>query len=1011
MKDNGFASNISSITAGIQNAYIDSSINSNLAYSPQFLTNNHQNGTKVLTYIESELMHCDEFSISVAFISRSGFVTLSQTLKELERKGIRGRILTTDYLTFSDPYALDRLAELSNVELKLYHVTEAGVGFHTKGYLFKEEETYRIIIGSSNMTQTALTTNMEWNTALVSTEQGAMAKAIVNEFESLWSDAAAKNYADISEKYRKQYDRKKQIDKLIISQHKIALEEEIVDFETYELKPNKMQEAFIGNIHEMRENGAKRALLISATGTGKTYASAFALKNENPKKALFIVHRELIAKQAMKSYRKVFGGSKKMALLSGSSKEYDADILFATMNMMAKQETFDYLEQHNIKYDWICIDEVHRAGAESYQRIMNHFKPDFWLGMTASPERTDGFDIFELFDHNIAYEIRLQHALKDDLLCPFHYFGITDIEIDGDVIDNETELHNFRYLVSEQRVNHILDRANYYGYSGDRVKGLVFCSCKKEARELADRFAKKGYYSKALVGEDSETTREECIDLLAKEVDENVLASHLNDIKNGIPANTESLPFLDYIFTIDIFNEGVDIPEINQVLMLRETQSPIVFVQQLGRGLRKADNKEYVVIIDFIGNYTNNYMIPIALSGDRSYNKDSMRRYVQEGTRIIPGASTIHFDEISRQRIFRSIDSARTNDIQLLKQSFEQLKYRLGRIPTVLDFKEYGSLDVNKYFEKCGSYYSFLVKYYGEEYTVRLNSIEEEIIEFLSKKVTRMKRPHELLLLKHLIKQNDRVFVYFKSLIRDYYHLNIDEKVEESVYRNLTNRFAKEEERKKYEHCVLIEKTDGNHKLTPAFQSLLLSNKDFYDMVCEVIEYGISYCEEMYSDTYKDTNFSLYQKYTYEDVCRLLNWQKNMNAQNIGGYFYDAETKSLPVFINYVKEEDAIAYEDRFLSSDKMIALSKHPRKVDSSDADHFFKRTPEDKDNKILLFVRKDKNDKEAKEFYFLGEVFAQGEPLPIRMNKTGDDAFEINYNLDVPVREDIYEYITSEA
>lgn len=1003
--------NISEINLGLQNAYIDNCINSNLAYSPQFLTNNHQTGAKVLSYIEGELLRCDEFSISVAFISRSGFVALAETLKELEKRGIRGRILTTDYLTFSDPYALDRLSELSNVDLKLFHVDEAGVGFHTKGYLFKEEGSYRIIIGSSNMTQTALTTNIEWNTSIVSTKQGAMAKAIINEFESLWRDDAAKDYASIRDLYKKQYDRKKQIDKLVKSQKQIALEDEIVDLCTYQLKPNKMQETFIGNIHDLIECGAKRALLISATGTGKTYASAFAIKNENPKKALFIVHREIIAKQAMKSYRKVFGGSKKMALLSGGSKEYDADILFATMSMMAKQETFDYLEKNNIHYDWICIDEVHRAGSPSYQKIMNQLKPDFWLGMTASPERTDGFDIFELFDHNIAYEIRLQQALKEDMLCPFHYFGITDIEIDGKVINSETELNNFSHLVSSQRVKHILDYAEYLGYSGNRVKGLVFCSSKKEATELSNKFAQKGYYTRALFGDDNESRREESIELLASDVDEDIIKEHQQNIRRGKAADTNEVPFLDYIFTIDIFNEGVDIPEINQVLMLRETQSPIIFVQQLGRGLRKTEDKEYVVIIDFIGNYTNNYMIPIALSGDRSYNKDSMRRYVTEGTRVIPGASTIHFDEISRQRIFKSIDSARTNDIKLLKQSYEQLKYRLGRIPGVLDFKEYGSIDVSKYFDKFGSYYSFLVRYYGDEYSIRLNDIEAQIIEFLSKKVTRMKRIHELVILKHLINQDHRLLIYIKTFMSNAYHLDVDDMVEESVYRNLTNEFPKEEESKKYKDCVLIEKTENGYQLTRKFRELLLANAEFYRMVNEILEYGIKLYEEVYSDRYMDTNFSLYQKYTYEDVCRLLNWQKNMNAQNIGGYFYDSETKTLPVFINYDKADDAIAYEDRFVTPDNLIALSKHPRKINSSDADHFYKRTPADERNKILLFVRKNKDDNEAKEFYFLGEMFAQGEPNPIKMPKTGDDAFEINYRLDVPVREDIYEYLVSEA
>lgn len=671
----------------------------------------------------------------------------------------------------------------------------------------------------------------------------------------------------------------------------------------------------------------------------------------------------------------------------------------------------NYQKYAQEKYNYIVVDEVHRAGSDSYQRIMSYFQPKFWLGMTASPERTDGFDIFNLFDHNIAYEIRLQQALKEDMLCPFHYFGITDIEINGEIMNDKTGLRNFSYLISDKRVEYILQQANYYGYSGERVKGLVFCSSKKEAQELSKKFNARGYYTAALAGDASEKHREACIDLLTKEVSEEEIQIHEKAIKNKVSCELEEMPYLDYIFTIDIFNEGVDIPEINQVLMLRPTESPIVFVQQLGRGLRKADDKEYVVIIDFIGNYMNNYMIPIALSGDRSYNKDSIRRYVSEGTRIIPGASTIHFDEISRTRIFQSIDSARTNDVKLLKESYEQLRYRLGRVPTVLDFKKYGAVDVGKYFNKFGSYYAFLVKYYGEEYETRLSAREANIIEFISKKVTNMKRPHELMLLRHLMRQDDRTRVYLEKIFNNSYEPNLAKKVEDSVVRNLTNEFPKEEERKKYEDCVLIRPLENGYQLDEKFQKLLIANPIFAQMVNELIEYGIENYKENYSDTYKDTNFQLYQKYTYEDVCRLLNWKKNMNAQNIGGYFYDSDTKTLPVFINYDKAENAIAYEDRFVTQAHLIALSKHPRKIDSSDADHFFKRTDEDKDNKILLFIRKNKDDKEAKEFYFLGEIYAQGEPIPIKMEKTGDDAFEINYKLDVPVREDIYEYIVREA
>ena len=966
----------------------------------------------MLTHIDKELNSCEEFAISVAFITESGFIGLAETFRKLESRGIRGRILTTDYLCFSEPSALEKLANLNNIELKMYHVDEAKVGFHTKGYLFKKDGIHRLILGSSNMTAGALSTNKEWNVKLVSTAKGKMAKDIVNEFEMLWEDEAAKQYAEFIDSYRKRYESKKQIDKLIREQHKTAINGDVVDYDIYRLRPNKMQQEFIYNLHELIEQGAKKALLISATGTGKTFASAFAMKSEAPKKALFIVHRELIARQAFNSYQKVFGSSKKLGLLSGNSKEYDADILFATMSTMAKTDTLDKYSPD--EFEWICIDEVHRAGSESYRKIMDYFKPKFWFGMTASPERTDGFDIFKLFDHNIAYEIRLQHALKEDLLCPFHYFGITDIEIDGEPINDSSDVRVFSRLVSDIRVDHILKQSEYYGYSGDRLKGLVFCSNKEEAKELSKKFNQKGYYTAVLTGENTEKQRESCIELLVKEIGDDEIEKHNTNIKNNIPAECTQMPYLDYIFTIDIFNEGVDIPEINQVLMLRPTESPIVFIQQLGRGLRKANYKEYVVIIDFIGNYQNNYMIPIALSGDKSYNKDFIRRYLLEGTKTIPGASTINFDEISLKRILKSIDSARTNDVKLLKESFEQLKFRLGRIPSLLGFKRNGSISVSKFFDKFGSYYAFLVKYYSDEYQIRLNLDEETIVEFISKKVTGMKRIHELALLKQLIARNERIIAYynaFKKTLKKDYNKELPPVVEESMFRNLTNEFPKEEERKKYRSCVLIQKSSEGFELSDNFRTLLNSNSEFADMVKEIIEYGIENYIENYADSYKNTDFSLYKKYTYEDVCRLLNWQKNLNAQNIGGYFYDSDTKTLPVFINYDKAEDAIAYEDRFVTRDSMIALSKHPRTIHSKDADHFYKRTEADKENRIYLFVRKNKDDKESKEFYFLGEIYAEGAPIPIIMDKTGDNAFEIKYKLDVPVRDDIYEYIVSEV
>ena len=567
--------------------------------------------------------------------------------------------------------------------------------------------------------------------------------------------------------------------------------------------------------------------------------------------------------------------------------------------------------------------------------------------MTASPD-TNNYDIYDLFDHHIAYEIRLQQALEEDLLCPFHYFGITDIEINGTVFDDASGISQFNELVSDKRVDYVLEQAEYFGYSGDRVKGLIFCSRKQEAIELNLKFNERKksdgtYYKTAvLTGEDSQEKREEIINRLVEDDDVNYQ--------------------LDYIFTVDIFNEGVDIPEINQVIMLRPTQSPVIFIQQLGRGLRKYAHKEYVVVLDFIGNYKNNFMIPIALSGDRSYNKDTMRRYIREGSRIIPGSSTIHFDEITKKRIYNSIDQAKTNDMRLLRESYMSLKNKLGRIPTILEFKQYGAIDVAKIFMKCGSYYAFLKKY-EKDYNLELTKDEAIVIQYLSQKVVAFKRIHDIALLKYLMTTHNRILTYYEKYMEKSYGLETSTLLEESVYRNLTNEFPKE------------------------------------------VEYA-----EHYAHAYKDTTLQLYQKYTYEDVCRLLCWKNNLNAQNIGGYFYDSKTKTLPVFINYEKSEDEIAYEDRFVSESELIALSKHPRKIDSADANHIYKKTAEDKDNRIFLFVRKNKDDKEAKEFYFLGEMYAQGSPKQIYMESTHDYAFEILYRLDVPVRSDIYDYIVKD-
>lgn len=991
-------SKIDELRLGFETAYINGSAASNSLYRPQFVSNNHKEGKKVLSSVEDELLKCDRFQISVAFITMSGITPLLQTLKELENKNIPGEILTTNYLNFSEPGALKKLNDLSNITLKMYDVEAADEGFHTKGYIFRKDEIYRIIIGSSNITSAALTSNREWNTKLISTEQGEMAKEIVAEFKELWNSPYALSFDTFYENYKERY-------QIIKHQREAAKLDEITSIEKYTLQPNSMQVGFITNLKKILAAGEKRALLISATGTGKTYASAFAMRELGFRRVLFLVHRGQLARQTRKSYEKVFANTVSMGLVGAGYHEYEADYVFATVQTLNRDEHL--LQYAKDAFDCIVLDEAHHVPADTYRKIMDHFTPKLWLGMTATPDKRDdnveGRNVYEIFNYQIAYEIRLQQAMEENLLCPFHYFGITDLFMIGD----EEAARDFNMLTSDERVRHIVNQADYYGYSGDKVKGLIFCSNIKETEELSAKFNQiinpatgKNFRTVALNGSASEQERQDAFERLAMNEDE----------------SSEDRQPLDYIFSVEILNEGVDIVEVNQVIMLRPTQSPIVFIQQLGRGLRKASGKEYVVILDFIGNYNNNFMIPIALSGDRTYNKDNIRRYVMEGGRVIPGASTVHFDEISRKRIFASVDNANFSDIKLIKENYNNLKNKLGRIPALRDFDDYGEMDVIRIFDNnsLGSYYKFLVKY-EKEYTIRLSEDEEKVIEFVSKKLASGKRIQELQLLKRILVYTRGIskiglFAGLENDLKSYGKV-MSKDQQENIIHVMTNEFPAGSGKKTYAQCVFIEKDDSDYKPAKSFAEML-ANNDFYNILKELVDFGISRYKRDYSKTYGQTDLVLYQKYTYEDVCRLLNWEQNEVPLNIGGYKFDKKTKTFPVFINYDKAEnisDTTRYEDHFVPGfrDRLIAISKSGRSMQSEDVQNFLKA--KEREIQVELFVRKNKDDKISKEFYYLGHMTASGNAKEFTMANTEKTAVEIEWILDVPVREDIYEYIVN--
>lgn len=626
---------------------------------------------------------------------------------------------------------------------------------------------------------------------------------------------------------------------------------------------------------------------------------------------------------------------------------------------------------------------MHRAGADSYQRIMNYFTPRFWIGMTASPDRTDGYDIYGLFNHNIAYEIRLQQAMEEKLLCPFHYFGITDLEVDGHVIDDDDlkNVQNFAKLVCDDRVQYIMQQIEYYGYSGDRVKGLMFCSSKEEAKTLSVKFNMRGLRTIVLTGDSSQNEREDAILRLEQNEQENAL---------------------DYILTVDIFNEGVDVPAVNQVIMLRPTESPIVFIQQLGRGLRKYAGKEYVVILDFIGNYMNNFMIPIALSGDRTYNKDTIRKYVREGSRVIPGESTIHFDEISKKRIFESIDSSKTTK-SFLKEKYFALKYKLGRVPNILDFYEYGEIDPMLFIQYSRSYDQF-VKTVDKDFNIMFGDREEAILEFISSLVNG-KRVHELLMLKCILNN--------EKMSPDTYRELLEEKGEiyrEADYVSALNVLGKvfvnaPSEKKRYSNIEFISmdySKNGMLRRASAFYSLF-SNNAFVNEVESLVKYGLKRYEDLFKNHDED-NLVLYEKYSRKDVCRILNWEHDDSSTVYG---YRIKHNTCPIFVTYEKKDDianSTKYEDQFINNQLFSWMTRSKVSLESPESQKIINYSKIGL--KIYLFIKK--SDGEGTDFYYMGKVSPIDYMQTEIENDNGQKLPIMNFKmkLEHSVREDIYEY-----
>jgi len=620
----------------------------------------------------------------------------------------------------------------------------------------------------------------------------------------------------------------------------------------------------------------------------------------------------------------------------------------------------------NNYFDYIIFDEVHHASSKTYQNIYNYFKPKFLLGMSATPEPNNTFNIFQMFDYNIALELRLGRALEEEIVVPFHYYGISDLILNGQTIDEKSDLS---LLTADERVKHIINMSKYYGYNGKRLKGLIFTKNVDEAKILSNKLNINGYRTISLSGEDNSKTREDAIKRLEVDDDPN---------------------YLDFILTRDIFNEGVDIPSVNQVILLRPTESAIVFIQQLGRGLRLNKNKDYLVVIDMIANYERNYLIPMALNGNTTYKKDELRRLIVRPELV--GSSTIYLDKIIKEQLLNNIDKANFQIQKELVSDYTKLKNKIGRIPNHQDFETYGYRDIQNYIEKYDSYYYFK-KYIVKENISSLNEKQELIFKLISKKLSKGIKINELLVLKLLIENNNIV---------DINTLGFDEHGIKTLINFLTGRYFVSSDKKLYENINLIDINNNLISLSCEFEDLL-KDDSFKIEILDLIEYSIN----NYNTKYKSSSkFVIGKQYSVEEVVFILNWEKQEVPLNVGGYKDDKDTNTFPIFVTYKKDENVdagINYLDHFIDNKTLAWDSKNSRYLTSPE----IVRLSNYETNKmsVYLFVKKNKDDL----FYYLGEI------KPIKDSFKEDkidnkNLVRLNFKLEQEVDTNLYKYITGD-
>jgi superfamily II DNA or RNA helicase len=957
------------LTHSLRTGFIDASVPSDETLRPTLVLNRYPK-TKVLSTLVKELSSCDGFLFSVAFITQGGVASLFSALQEASRKGVKGRILTTDYLSFTDPAAIEALCAFPNIQVRV----ASGSRFHAKGYLFFKDPLHRqasVIIGSANLTQEALSVTREWNVGLSMLQGGSFLAQLESEFQDAWDEAI-----EVSEAWLAHY-------RQIYQTFHRDVDQNANPPSTF--TPNHMQQEALVALAGLRAQGKRKALVISATGTGKTFLCAFDVKAVNPRRMLFIVHRSTIIADAIKTFQAVFGSDISVSVVGDGSRETDSRFVFAMVQTLNHPEVLRRFSPDAFQY--IVIDEVHHSGAETYQRVMQYFHPDFWLGMTATPQRTDGYDIYRFFDHTVAYEIQLSNALEEGMLCPFHYWGISDFTVDGQEV---SEVSDFRYLVADERIVRIRQMILRYRLGNPEPRGLIFCSRNEEARELARKLDAPDMRVLSLCGSDDTAVREKAIERLK--------------------APKTDPDHLDYLVTVDIFNEGVDIPCVNQIVMLRPTTSAIVFIQQLGRGLRLYPGKQFVSVVDFIGNYQHNYLIPVALFGDNSYEKEVMRKLVIEGSLAINGVSTVDFDHIAKERILQAVNQGGYTASRQLAAWYADVKQRCGRVPMMMDFETLNAVSPLLLIAHCKakerSYPAYVRTVDPASFDPPFTKAHWQSLAFFATALASGKRPYEALLVKRILDGELMVDIAsIKAEVQKRYGYEPSDRSVEGACNVLSDQFFKEQDRTKFGNIRYLQRQGAMVRPTTQFLDLL-SEPMYRSCVSDVVAFSLAQFAKKDLHLRREGDFVLYERYTRQDACRLLGWGKDLTS-TIYGYLIDyKKTRTCPVFVTYAKDSGKISasvdYQDRFESEEVFSWYTRHGVRANSKEPVAI-----RSGGIRMLLFVKK--SDDEGSEFYYLGDMTLMEDQEETMPGKNGEalPVVHMRFRMRDPVSDAIYAYL----